>query len=117
MLYDTTYRSNLIKHQYFPSINPQCQAEWRELPLPPFTALITSSPSLTGWTGVITKQPGAFKHRQTRHILQQIHRTAVIYGGMERHIGRTENYNGEMHSAFTVKNIVSVCLMTPNWEE
>lgn len=83
MLYDPTHRSNLIKHQYFPSINPQCHAEWRELPLPPFTVPIRSAPSLTSWTGVITKQPGAFKHRQTRHILQQIRSTAVMYGGME----------------------------------
>lgn len=71
MLHDPTYRSNLIKHQYFPSINPQSHAELREQPLPPFTVPIRSAPSLTRWTGVITKQPGAFKYRQARTARQQ----------------------------------------------
>lgn len=112
MLYDLTYRSNSIKHQYFPSINPQCHAEWRELPLPPFTVPIRSVPSLTGWTGVTTKQPGAFRHSQTRHILQPICSTALMCGGMEmkqwRDKQKTENNEGETPTAFTVENTVSV---------
>lgn len=112
MLYDLTYRSNSIKHQYFLSINPQCHAEWRELPLPPSAVSIRSVPSLTGWTGVTTKQPEAFKHSQTRHILQPICSTALMCGGTEmkqrRDTQRTENNEGETHTAFTVEDIESV---------
>lgn len=73
---------------------------------------IRSVPSLTGWTGVITKQPGAFKHSQTRHILQPICSTALMYAGMEmkqwRDKQRTENNEGETHTAFPMENIESV---------
>ncbi|CAM4466027.1 unnamed protein product [Lepidochelys kempii] len=60
--------------------NP-CHVEWRKLPLPPLKAPINSksAASLTGWTGVTTKEPGAFKHRQTRRFLKYTQKSIEVW--------------------------------------